>query len=140
MKFAVSSFALAAVLTSGGIAFAQSPAPKAAPVTLHAQNSSGESGSATLTQSGSDVVVSVHITGSGSTAQPIHIHEGTCAKLNPKPAYPLTTVQDGASTTTLKNMTVSQLETGAYAINVHKSTSDPGTYVACGDIPKSGTM
>jgi hypothetical protein len=141
MKSLVLSITLVATLTASTVALAQSPPPTmsagAATVRLNAQNNSGETGTATLSQAGNDVIVSVHITGAGDTAQPIHIHTGTCAKLDPKPAYPLTTVQSGSSMTTLKDMKLSQLETGNYAINVHKSTSDVGTYVACGDIPKA---
>ncbi|MBV8117249.1 MAG: hypothetical protein JOZ01_04685, partial [Candidatus Eremiobacteraeota bacterium] len=61
-------------------------------------------------------------------------HEGTCAKLNPAPKYSLTSLASGASTTVVKDVTLDQLLAGTYAINVHKSTSDLGTYVACGDI------
>jgi hypothetical protein len=136
---------LVAVLSPAGLALAQSPAPApagsgavAVVVTLAPQNGSGETGTATITQAGPDVIVVTHVNGAGTTAQPIHIHEGTCAKLNPQPKYPLTTVQNGTSTTTLKDMKTSQLQSGDYAINVHKSTSDIGTYVACGNIPKAG--
>jgi hypothetical protein len=135
---------LVAILTSAGVAVAQSPAPApagsgaAVVVTLTPQNGSGESGTATLTQSGPDIIVVTHINGAGTTPQPIHIHVGTCAKLDPQPKYPLTTVQNGASTTTLKDMKTSQLQTGDYAINVHKSTTDIATYVSCGNIPKAG--
>jgi CHRD domain len=134
--------ALTAILVLGTSTFAvaQATAPMAAPsggvtVKLAPQNGSGEAGTAVLTQAGDDVVVTVSITGAGTVAQPIHIHEGTCAKLNPKPQYPLTTVENGKSTTTLKGMKLTALETGGYAINVHKSTTDIPAYVACGDIP-----
>lgn len=145
MRRAALCASLVAVLALGGIAVAQSPAPApagsgagAVVVTLSPQNGSGETGTATITQSGPDIIIVTHLNGAGTTAQPIHVHEGTCAKLNPQPKYPLTTVQNGASTTTLKDMKTSQLQTGDYAINVHKSTSDIGTYVACGNIPKAG--
>ncbi len=104
-------------------------------VKISAQNGSGESGSATLTQTGGALVVKLTLTG-GSGQQPAHIHKGTCAKLNPAPAYPLTTVSGGTSTTTLKNVTLTQLTAGTYAINVHKSTTDIKDYVACGNITK----
>jgi hypothetical protein len=137
--------ALGGVLALGasGLAVAQtaapmmSPAPGSVIVKLAAQNNSGETGTAALTQTGPDVSVSVTMTGAGTVAQPIHIHEGSCAKLNPQPLYPLTTVQNGMSMTTLKNMQLSALQTGGFAINVHKSTTDIPAYVACGDIPKS---
>jgi len=100
---------------------------------ISAQNDSGENGTATLTQSGDSLVVKVNVTG-GEGAQPAHIHKGTCAKLDPKPAYPLTTLADGTSTTTLKDLKLSTLTSGTYAINVHKSTTDIKDYVACGDL------
>ncbi len=100
---------------------------------LAAQNGSGESGTATLTQESDGLVVKLKLTG-GTGDQPAHIHKGTCAKLDPKPAYPLATVTDGASTTTLKDVKLSELTSGTYAINVHKSTTDLKDYVACGDL------
>ncbi len=130
-------------------ASAQTPAPaggamsnmsgmssmKEATVKLGAQNGSGETGTATLKDSDKGLVVTVHLTGGNAAGpQPIHIHKGTCDKLDPKPAYPLTTVKDGMSETTLKDLTVAELEKGQYAINVHHSTSDIPTYVSCGNI------
>jgi hypothetical protein len=145
------SLALAAALSTAGFAFAQSAGDKMGAMgssmkssmksmmgTSHTfkispQNGSGESGTATLTQHGDSLLVKLALTG-GSGSQPAHIHKGTCAKLDPKPAYPLTTVTDGASSTSLKGLKLSQLMSGTYAINVHKSTSDIKTYVACGDL------
>jgi hypothetical protein len=105
--------------------------------TLHPQNGSGEIGNVVMTQDGSDVVVNVTTQYNPDLAQPIHIHKGTCDTLDPKPTYPLTTMQKGTSTTTLKNMQISDLTTGGYAINIHHSTADVPTYYACGNIPKA---
>lgn len=107
-------------------------------VDLKSQNGSGETGTATLEQKGDDVVVVVHMKNAVAPTQPIHIHPGTCANLNPKPKYPLKNVSDGTSTTTLTGMKLSDLQTGDFAINVHKSPDAISTYVACGDIPKAG--
>ncbi len=100
---------------------------------INAQNDSGESGTATLMQSGDALMVKLNLTGA-TGMQPAHIHKGTCANLDPKPAYPLTTVSDGKSETTLKDVKLSMLTAGTYAINVHKSTTDIKDYVACGDL------
>ncbi len=108
-------------------------APMATTVKISAQNDSGESGTATLTPSATGLTVKLDLTG-GSGDQPAHIHKGTCAKLDPKPAYPLTTISDGKSTTTIPDLKLSTLAGGSYAINVHKSTTDLKDYVACGDI------
>jgi hypothetical protein len=99
-------------------------------------SSSGQSGSATLTSTadGKTQVV-IALTGADSaTAEPAHIHPGTCARLNPKPVYPLANLLGGTSTTIVP-VTLSSLETGGFSINVHQSTSNLGTYVACGTIP-----
>jgi hypothetical protein len=104
-------------------------------VKLYPQNKSGETATAVLTQVGPDVKVVVTTAGGPTDPQPIHIHKGTCAKLNPAPTYPLTTVQDATSTTTIKGITLMSLENGDFAINIHHSTADIPTYYACGDIP-----
>jgi hypothetical protein len=103
-------------------------------VTLNAQNSSGEAGTAVLTQTADGVQVVVTLKGAPAAAQPAHIHVGPCAKLTPAPTWPLTSLINGTSTTVVKGITIDQLLKTPYAINVHKSTSDLGTYVACGDI------
>ncbi|MGB8520139.1 MAG: hypothetical protein WCD38_08235 [Candidatus Tumulicola sp.] len=106
-------------------------------VTMNAQNGSGEDGSATLTQTNDGVVVAILLKNAPAEDQPAHIHAGTCAKLNPAPQYPLTNVAKGVSRTVLKGESLHQLTSGTFAINVHKSTTDLGTYVSCGDIKTS---
>lgn len=121
------------VLTfSGGKA---SAADNAMNITMHAQNGSGEDGTATITAMGdADVTVVVHLSNNTTVAQPAHIHKGSCANLNPTPLYPLTNVTNGASTTEVM-VSMAELEKGGYAINVHKSSTEISTYVSCGDIP-----
>jgi hypothetical protein len=132
-------------LTAVAVAIADEPSSSmsaAAGVTvpITAQNKSGQTGTATLTQDGDDVVVTIAMKGTGSDPEPAHIHPGTCAKLNPAPKYPLSNIVDGKSTTKVAGVKLADLQTGGFAINVHKSTSDIGTYVACGDIPKPASM
>lgn len=103
---------------------------------LAPQNGSGESGTVTLTPAGDKTRVDVAIANTpAGVAQPVHIHAGSCAKLDPKPKYPLTTVIDGVSTTTV-DVPIAQLLAGGLAVNAHKSTTDIPTYVACGDLSK----
>jgi hypothetical protein len=109
-------------------------------VQLSPQNHSGETATATLTQVGANTVVSVVTKGGPANPQPIHIHKGTCAKLNPAPFYPLMTVQGGKSVTTLKGVSLMSLQNGNFAINIHHSTSDIPTYYACGNIAKMAAM
>jgi hypothetical protein len=102
---------------------------------LAPQNNSGESGTATLTKAGDNqtkVVLDVKGAPSG-TPQPVHIHKGTCDKLDPKPAYPLSPVVNGKSESTV-NASLDSLEKGGFAINGHKSAQEVSTYVFCGTI------
>jgi CHRD domain len=108
-------------------------------VAMHAENGSGEDGTATITQSGSDVTVVISIKNGPSTAQPAHIHDGTCADIKGV-VYPLTNVTSGSSTTVVKNVTVAALLKGPYAINVHESAANLGKYVSCGNIAAPSSM
>jgi CHRD domain-containing protein len=135
MSLRIAAATAALILATSTLAFAADGPLK---ITLHPQNHSGEVGNVVMTQDGDNVVVSVTTENAPpATAQPMHIHKGDCDKLDPKPTYPLVTLQDGKSTTTLKNMTLASLENGDYAINVHHSTADVPTYYACGNIPKA---
>ena len=71
-----------------------------ATVNLATQNNSGVSGTATLTDlGGGRTRVEVTVNGADAGPQPAHIHEGTCANLNPAPKFPLTSITNGTSTT-----------------------------------------
>lgn len=128
-----------AVVAAAGIAVAASAMQHmhaAGPVTVQiaAENGSHQSGSATLVQRGSAVVVTVTMSGiPHGVAEPTHIHPGTCTHLNPTPRYPLANSRDGSTTTTLPNVSLSSLTGGHYAINVHDA-QHLARYVACGNI------
>jgi Cu/Zn superoxide dismutase len=110
-------------------------AADSATVKLSPQNNSGESGTATLSKSG-DKQTKVTLDVSGAppgVSQPVHIHKGTCDKLDPKPAFPLSPVVDGKSETTV-NAPLDTLQKGGYVINGHKSSKEAATYVFCGNI------
>jgi len=101
---------------------------------LSPQSNSGESGTATLTkQSDTQTKVVLNVSGAPASAQPVHIHKRTCAKLDPKPAFPLSPVVNGKSETVV-NASLDELSKGGYAINGHKSAQEVSTYVFCGDL------
>lgn len=104
---------------------------------LSPQRNSGESGTATLTKQGDkQTKVVLSVTGApAGVSQPVHIHKGTCAKLDPKPAFPLSPLVNGRSETVV-NASIDELSKGGYAINGHKSAQEVSTYVFCGDLPK----
>jgi hypothetical protein len=107
-------------------------------VSLKEQSGSTQSGEAVLTKIDDSSTHVVLTLGSGDdTPQPAHIHEGSCANLDPAPAYPLENVVEGESSTHV-NVSLDELRDGDYAINVHKSAAALRIYVACGDIGSGG--
>jgi len=119
---------------------AASPSPAAAGVinvTINPQNDSKQSGTATITDVPGGIEVKVALTGAPDGAsEQMHIHQGTCAKLNPAPYKALANVINGASTTKVSGISTADLLKGTYAINVHDQ-QNLAHYVACGDITKS---
>ena len=71
-----------------------------------------------------------------ANAQPAHIHKGTCASLDPTPAYPLHDIVAGRSLTVVRSRWTLSSK-GKYAINLHRSAEKLKVYVACGDITRS---
>lgn len=103
-------------------------------LTLQPQNNSGISGTATLTDlGGGKTRVEIQVTGSGAGSEPAHIHPGTCAQLNPTPAFTLTNVTNGSSTTDVDS-SLQQLTSSPFAVHMHKSVDELTVYVACADI------
>ncbi len=104
-------------------------------INMGAQSNSGQTGNASVTdvKGGANVTINVQKEPKGAS-EPAHIHQGTCAKLNPAPWKALTPVVNGKSFTHVPGVTVAQLKKGKYAINVHKSANDLKTYVSCGDL------
>jgi hypothetical protein len=107
---------------------------------LSQQNNSGELGSVTLFRLPNNKTrVVLNLKGAKpGTMQPAHIHRGRdCSNLDPKPAYPLTTVmtsESGGSSTTIVNAPIAKLLSGNYSVNVHASTTNIARYVACGNL------
>lgn len=128
---------LAGALLMGAAAVALAQ-PREVNVTMKPQNKSGESGTARLTPEGDGTRVEITLKGQpAGVSQPAHIHEGTCAKLDPKPKYGLQNVVDGKSSSLVPVSEKTLLSGKHLAINVHKSADDIKTYVACGDIRAS---
>lgn len=129
-KLPVVSLALVGLLAFGGTAFAQDGSE----VTLAEQNGSGITGTAMLEDLGNGTTrVTVKLENAGPGPQPIHIHPGSCATLDPKPQWPLTNVMNGESITEVQ-ASPAEIGDGKHAINVHKSAEEAAVYVACGDI------
>lgn len=125
-------------ITAGVLCAAVLPASAAHPdvtIKMHAQNGSGEWGTATLTDLGGQTRVVIALQHENTTGnQPAHIHMGPCAKLNPAPKYLLKNVILGHSNTTI-DVPIAKLLGAHMAVNVHESAKNLGRYVSCGDIP-----
>ena len=103
-------------------------------IELSGQNNSDQDGMVQIYDENgkAHVVLELGATEEGMT-QPAHIHVGSCAKIGAV-KYPLANVVDGESETTLSISTAELMKLLPLAINVHKSVSEAGVYVACGDI------
>src|SRR5260221_3907799 len=130
----VGFFAVLTYKSQSVMLLAPTPNPTIAVVNLEAQNNSYESGTATLTEVNGKVVVTIALTGfTKGVTQPAHIHVGSC----PNPSaikYPLSSVVDGQSVTTI-NTTLADLKAmRPLALNVHKSVSQSSVYYSCRDL------
>lgn len=103
-------------------------------IQLNEENNSGELGTATLKDTEGKVMVALNLTGAPKgVAQPAHIHEGSCPGVGAV-KYPLTSASDGRSETTLNISLEKLLSQLPLAVNVHKSASQAGVYIACGNL------
>lgn len=113
------------------------PAPTAVKeimVELAEINNSSESGTAKISEVDGKVMVAIELTGApATTAQPAHLHVGTCPGVGDI-KYPLTNVVNGKSETTLETTFDTLMTELPLALNVHKSTPQIKVYVACGDL------
>lgn len=116
-----------------------SPSPSAmvrkeVTVVLKPVNDSSEVGTATLIEENGQTKVTINLTGyTKDVVQPAHIHIGECPGVGAV-KYPLTSIVNGASVTTL-SVTLDQLKKELpLAINVHKSATEISTYTACGPL------
>jgi hypothetical protein len=102
-------------------------------VSLSPVGDASQFGTATLTPEGDQTRVVVDVDSPVSPSQPAHIHEGTCADLNPEPEFGLPNVVDGRSEATV-DVSLDELTSEDYAINLHMSDDDLTTYTSCADI------
>ncbi len=135
-KFLVALVLVGLALALPVLAFAAAPAQtNSTTITLNAENNSGETGTAVLTDLGNNQV-KVDVTVSGEPAgasQPMHIHNGQCGPNLGGVALPLTPLVNGKSTTTV-NASLASILDGNHAINGHKSAQEVNVFVFCGNL------
>lgn len=130
------ALSLMTFLALAGLASAQQ---QTITIQLGEQNGSGQTGTAELTDMGNGMTrVVVNLQNSPAGPQPIHIHEGTCANLNPAVRFPLTSLQNGRSESMVPTA-LSAVLGQPHAINAHKSPQEASVYVSCGNITAQGT-
>jgi plastocyanin len=100
---------------------------------------SGQDGVAILVDKGDQTEVVLNIaSGAADVPQPADIHTGTCDALGGV-NHSLAHVVNGISLT-MVDANLASLLTGDFAINVHHSGDDIGTYVACGNVPAGASQ
>ncbi|MBI3576928.1 CHRD domain-containing protein [Candidatus Gottesmanbacteria bacterium] len=103
-------------------------------VALSALGSSGETGTAILSEERGKAKVVISVTGEPAGAiQPAHIHIGACPTPG-KVLYSLTNVVAGTSETTIAASLADLKAQLPLAINLHESAAMIKKYVACGDL------
>lgn len=103
-------------------------------VGLSAQNNSEQDGVVLISDENGKAVVEIELGAADeSVAQPSHVHIGSCAKIGAV-KYSLSNVIEGESRTVLPISTAELLQLLPLAVNVHKSATEAGVYVSCGDI------
>jgi hypothetical protein len=107
-------------------------------LSLMTQNNSGISGTAVITEvPGGKLRIEIRANGAGPGPQPAHIHQGTCANLDPAPKFTLTSLTNGVSTTEVDG-SLRDLTASPYAIHLHKAPDELPVYVACTDLRADG--
>ena len=125
-----------AVVVLGGVYWFMNQSGSQSVVAMSAQNDSGMSGTATLTDMDGSTLVKLELTGAPTgITQPAHIHTGSCAEIGGV-VYPLTFPVNGVSETTLNVSLDAILAQLPLALNVHKSAAEANVYVACGDLAR----
>jgi hypothetical protein len=120
-------------------------APQQVTVVMNAQNNSGQSGVATLTDLGGTTRVVIRIRPSEfGEKQPAHLHNGRCGEIGPRqdlsargktiglPSLAPSDGGDGASSADV-DLTMKEITNGDWVINVHDAL-DFSLYVSCGNI------
>jgi hypothetical protein len=119
-------------------------APMKWSATLAPKGGTTIAGSATVDPAGaSKATVTVMLTGATPGATyPWHIHSGSCTSaggvVGPASAYtPITVGADGTGKVTV-TLPIAAPDEGHFYVNIHKSASDMGTIVSCGNLGMAG--
>lgn len=108
-------------------------------IALRELNDSGVSGTVTLTEQGSATAIMLSLEGTGLTGGHIaHLHSGTCADPGDY-TYTLNPVDADGTSETVVNMTLEELLTDGYMVNVHPSEENWDAWLVCGELTTDAT-
>ncbi|HEX2916072.1 MAG TPA: CHRD domain-containing protein [Chloroflexia bacterium] len=131
------------ILATASMAFAQSASTLN--LTMSPKGGSNVSGTATVTQAGNGITVTVNLSGfDANSAHAGHIHQGKCAGPDEGVKFVLNTINadasgKGSATTNVANATFAAVTDGNHYIQYHAAATPPGAGVTCADIPAGGT-
>ncbi len=106
---------------------------------LAPQGGTNVSGTATVESGASSTHATVSLTGGDpGTTYPWHVHSGKCGDNGPvvgqASAYTPIKISKSGSGKVDVTLPFTVPDNGSYYINIHKSASDMGTIVSCGDL------
>lgn len=106
---------------------------------LQPMNGTNVTGSAAVTPNQGGAMATVNIMGATSgDVHPWHVHTGTCASgggvFGPASAYTPLTVTAGGSASSTASLPSTLDPAQSYHVNVHKSPTDMGTIISCGNL------
>jgi hypothetical protein len=125
---------LAAAVIAASAITASGAAPASETIAMHGLNGSNQNGTATITDRGGKVLVSVNIANEpASASEPSHVHFGNCPTIKAIPAYNVGPILNGKAKSVVA-LSWATINSGKYVIMVHKSSAAMGTYVSCANI------
>jgi Cu/Zn superoxide dismutase len=129
--------AVAAAALSASASTASGDPQNSITIAMHELNNSGQNGTATITDMGGEVRVTVSVAGEPESAsEPSHVHFGRCPKIKAIPAYNVGPILKGKATSVV-GLTWTEINSGKYVVMLHESAAALGTYVSCGNIGES---
>jgi hypothetical protein len=108
-----------------------------ATIQLEELNDSGVSGTVVLTAQGQATRISINLTGNVTGDHVAHLHDGTCEAPG-EYTYTLNPVSANGTSETVVNLTLDELLSGAYFVNVHPSEANWDTWMVCGQLVSTG--
>jgi hypothetical protein len=136
-RFLMSLPVVAIAIAASSIS-ASGAAPASETIAMHGVNGSNQNGTATITDRGGKVIVSVKIANEpASASEPSHVHFGKCPTIKAVPAYNVGPILAGKAKSIVP-LSWATINSGKYVIMVHKSSADMGTYMSCANIKTSG--